>query len=186
MRRSERPDPSRALVLMAALVLAAGLGRAALRLRPPPADLPWISAPGVAVELAGDGVHLLPAPATVPVLLARVGHPCASRPRPAPPLAPGDRVVVLPACRVRVERMPGAARLTLGLRLDPNRDDEAALSALPGVGPGLARRMVLDRARRGPFADLEALGRVPGVGPATLRALAPYVALPRARPRPGL
>jgi competence protein ComEA len=171
---------------MAVLPFAAGLGRAALRLRPPPPQAPWIAAPGVPVELAGDGVHFLPPPATVQALLARAGQHCASPTSPPRALAPGDRVVVLGGCRTRVERMPGAARLSLGLRLDPNRDDEADLSALPGVGPRLARRIVRDRARRGPFADLPALGRVSGLGPATMRALGPYLTLPKARPPAGL
>jgi DNA uptake protein ComE-like DNA-binding protein len=166
---------------LAFVTFAAGLGRAVLRLRPPPPEAPWIAERGVPVELAADGVYFLPAPATLGELLTRARHDCASRARPSRALAAGDRVVVLAGCACRVERMPGAARLTLGLRLDPNRDDEAALSALPGVGPRLARRIVQDRTRRGPFGDLDALSRVAGVGPATLRALAPHVTLPKRR-----
>src|SRR5689334_19958236 len=39
------------------------------------------------------------------------------------------------------------------------------LDALPGVGPVLARRIILDRERRGPFGSLANLRRVKGIGP---------------------
>lgn len=70
------------------------------------------------------------------------------------------------------------ARRELG-RLDPNRADARALEALPGIGPALARRIVEERARGGPFrslADLEA--RVPGLGPQRAARLAPYLDWP--------
>lgn len=65
--------------------------------------------------------------------------------------------------------------------VDLNRAAEAELERLPRVGPALARRIVADRARHGPFPSLEALARVPGIGPATLRVLAPHVTF---SPRP--
>ncbi len=162
---------------MATVTLLVGAGRAAEKLVPPRPEVPWTEQPGTPVELAGDGVYFLPGPATVRSLLERAGHPCAATRGAEPPLAAGDRVAVSAACEVRIVRMTGAARLTLGLRLDPNRDDATDLAALPGVGPRLARRIVEDRARRGPFPDVEALLRVPGLGPATLRALRPQLAL---------
>jgi competence protein ComEA len=35
---------------------------------------------------------------------------------------------------------------------------------IPGVGPGLAGRIVADRAARGPFGSAAELDRVPGIG----------------------
>jgi len=160
---------------MATVTLLVGAGRAAEKLVPPPREVPWIDQPGTPVELAGDGVYFLARPATVEALLERAGHPCAAPRGAERPLVAGDRVVVSAGCGVVVGRMPGAARLTLGLRLDPNRDDATDLAALPGVGPRLARRIVEDRARRGPFRDVSALLRVSGLGPATLRALGPHL-----------
>jgi len=61
--------------------------------------------------------------------------------------------------------------LAPGERVDPNRADEVELSRLPGVGPALARRIMDDRERRGPFRRLDELARVPGVGPATVHRL---------------
>ncbi|HEY0776335.1 MAG TPA: helix-hairpin-helix domain-containing protein, partial [Gemmatirosa sp.] len=56
--------------------------------------------------------------------------------------------------------------------LDVNRADSAALDALPGVGPALARRIVVDRAARGPYASMAELSRVPGIGAGMERRLA--------------
>jgi competence protein ComEA len=49
------------------------------------------------------------------------------------------------------------------------------LERLPRIGPALARRIVEDRERNGPFGSMNALQRVGGIGPATARLLAPSV-----------
>jgi competence protein ComEA len=58
-----------------------------------------------------------------------------------------------------------------GRPLDLNRAGAVELAVLPGIGPALARRIVEDRALRGPFAAVEDLDRVRGVGPTMLRRL---------------
>ena len=58
---------------------------------------------------------------------------------------------------------------------DIDTADSIALAALPGVGPALARRIIADRAARGPFGGAAALDLVPGVGPKLLERLAPHV-----------
>jgi competence ComEA-like helix-hairpin-helix protein len=55
--------------------------------------------------------------------------------------------------------------------LDLNRASVAELARLPGVGPGLAQRIVQERERRGRFESPEALRTVMGVGPKKLAAL---------------
>lgn len=65
----------------------------------------------------------------------------------------------------------GAAGLLLGRPVDLNEATLEELQALPGIGPGLGRRIVEDRERRGPFASLEALERVKGFGPTRVGAL---------------
>jgi len=61
------------------------------------------------------------------------------------------------------------------LVLDLNEAPAGVLSALPGVGRGLARRIVAERRAR-PFASPADLRRrTPGVGPATLARLAPHL-----------
>jgi competence protein ComEA len=65
--------------------------------------------------------------------------------------------------------------LRAGEKLDLNTADAAALTRLPGVGAGLAKRIVGDREARGPFRTLADLDRVPGIGPALLRGVAAFV-----------
>lgn len=59
--------------------------------------------------------------------------------------------------------------------VDVNRATADELATLPGIGPALARRIVLWRAENGPFATVDDLEKVPGIGPATVRRLRPRV-----------
>ncbi len=52
-----------------------------------------------------------------------------------------------------------------------NTSDEAALDALPGVGPVTASAIVAWRRDNGPFTDVEQLSEVDGIGPARLARL---------------
>lgn len=58
-------------------------------------------------------------------------------------------------------------------RVDVNRADEATLATLPRIGPALARRIVDERERHGPFGSLADLQRVRGIGVKTVAELAP-------------
>ena len=55
--------------------------------------------------------------------------------------------------------------------LDLNTATTEQIARLPGVGPGLARRIVEERQRRGRFDGPEGLRSVLGVGPRKLAAL---------------
>ena len=55
--------------------------------------------------------------------------------------------------------------------LDLNEATAEQLARLPGVGPGLARRIVEERQRRGRFEGPEGLRSVLGLGPRKLAAL---------------
>lgn len=55
--------------------------------------------------------------------------------------------------------------------LNLNTSDEAALDALPGVGPVTASAIVAWRQNNGPFTDVEQLSEVEGIGPARLARL---------------
>jgi competence protein ComEA len=54
--------------------------------------------------------------------------------------------------------------------LDLNGADEAALDALPGIGPVLAGRIVAHR-EKGPFTSVDELADVTGIGPTLLERL---------------
>ncbi|MBC7896231.1 MAG: Flp pilus assembly complex ATPase component TadA, partial [Cytophagaceae bacterium] len=71
-----------------------------------------------------------------------------------------------------LESPSGAAR---GPRVNVNSAGAAELDALPGVGPGLARRILEHRRAHGPFGSLDELGKVKGLGKRLLERLAPHV-----------
>lgn len=81
--------------------------------------------------------------------------PGAGSPATAPPADPGPAVPPEP--------------------LDVNRADAAQLARLPGVGPGLAQRIVEERDRRGRFDSPEALRYVLGMGPKKLAAIRRFI-----------
>jgi competence ComEA-like helix-hairpin-helix protein len=67
-----------------------------------------------------------------------------------------------------------ARPLEPGERIDLDRAGPAEIARLPRVGPGLAKRIVADRAARGPFGSLESLDRVSGIGATLLAAIADH------------
>lgn len=62
-------------------------------------------------------------------------------------------------------------------KVNPNRAGVGELDALPGIGPGLAQRIVDYRKAHGPFRRLEDLQQVSGIGPSKLEQLKGYVTL---------
>lgn len=91
---------------------------------------------------------------------------------PRPPRAP--RVPVSPAASERAapERAVKDDPAPADPRpLDLNDATAEQLARLPGVGPGLARRIVEERQRRGRFEGPEGLRSVLGLGPRKLAAL---------------
>ena len=91
-------------------------------------------------------------------------------PVPAPSARPGpDPRAARP--RLQTERGHDVPPLDLNLA---SQDD---LERLPGIGRGLAARLVDSRARRGTFASVDDLRRVRGIGDATLTRLRPLLAV---------
>lgn len=68
---------------------------------------------------------------------------------------------------------PGGAGA--GAQVDLNAADQAALEALPEVGPVLAAKILEWRAAHGRFTTVDELGEVSGVGEKTLETLRPHV-----------
>ena len=68
--------------------------------------------------------------------------------------------------------LPAMATVSVApLQINVNRAGFSVLQALPGVGPGLAGALILDRIRHGPFARMSDLDRVHGFGPRLLASL---------------
>jgi len=59
----------------------------------------------------------------------------------------------------------------VGNRLDLDIATAAQIDSLPGVAPGMAKRIVADRLTRGPFLTMSGLRRVSGVGPAFIQRI---------------
>lgn len=69
---------------------------------------------------------------------------------------------------------PGRGGPCGGERLDVNTAGAEALTALPGIGPVIAGRIVETRTRLGPFPSVAELARVPGIGPRSIERIAPH------------
>ena len=64
-------------------------------------------------------------------------------------------------------------------QVDVNRAAWPELTLLPGIGPTLAKRIVAERQRAGPYWSADDLVRVPGIGPRKLAALRSHVRIAR-------
>jgi len=81
-----------------------------------------------------------------------------------------------------VVEIDSASPLPLTWQVDVNSADWLELSVLPDVGDQLAREIVENRRRFGPFLSPTDLRRVRGVGPRTVARIEPYLAPFPARP----
>ncbi len=85
-----------------------------------------------------------------------------------------DRLKIEVPVRGRaVAAMPSPSALPGIVNL--NTADQAALEAIPGIGPVTATAILQHRTEVGTYSSIEQLLDVTGIGPATLEALRPYV-----------
>lgn len=98
-------------------------------------------------------------------------------------LLPARDSASLGAHRDRVARL--MRPLAQGEHIDLDRASIQELVRLPRVGPSLAKAIVADRERHGPFGSLAGFDRVAGVGPAVLRAVQPFAAFSGLAAAPG-
>jgi len=85
------------------------------------------------------------------------------------------RLVTVTCSGGKGPRPPARVALLLGQGIELNRADAEGLSALPGIGPVLAERIIAVRAARGGFSTIAELAEVPGIGPRLLARLAPLL-----------
>jgi len=76
-----------------------------------------------------------------------------------------------------VMEMSAFSKMTLGLPLSLNRENEEGLTALPGIGPALARAIARERAERGGFNSLVEMRDIKGVGNRLLEKIKPFLIL---------
>jgi competence protein ComEA len=73
-----------------------------------------------------------------------------------------------------MKSMRARERMLLGIPLDPDQMDADDWRCLPGIGPALAQRILIDRQENGDFGSLEAVLRVHGIGEKKLDKLRKY------------
>lgn len=61
------------------------------------------------------------------------------------------------------------------LRINVNAADAATLALLPGIGPGVAQRIIDHREKHGRFRTASDLEQVELIGPTTIEKIAPWV-----------
>ena len=149
------PGPQLRLLILLALTLLVGLGVREWR----------AGFPDAAERLERfdreDSTPLMPDGGPPMSGSAGPAGPAPRRAGPAPPSAPAPPAAPSP---------PPPAE-----PLDVNHADATALARLPGVGAGLAQRIVEERERRGRFDSPEALRYVLGMGPKKLAAIRPFI-----------
>lgn len=154
----------------------------------PPSPMPVI------IEILGDvkepGVHFLEPTAPHTALTVRHAVEAAggfSR-IPSAGMPPGtDKQAVQSGQRIRVthqhppdlpeielELMDAAARLTLGMKLDPNEASVEELCLIPQMKPEIASQIVMRRAKK-PWRELQELEEINGIGPRTLEKWKEYL-----------
>ena len=107
-------------------------------------------------------------------LVFRVAGPSVPESNPPAPVPAGApfRDVTAPAT---APADPPPGRVPVRFITDPlgflSTAPADSLDLLPGIGPVLARRIVIDRDARGPFTAWTELDRVRGIGSATVRRL---------------
>ena len=76
---------------------------------------------------------------------------------------------------VSIDKIRGTQLISAGRRIDVNLADLEDLTAVPGMGPRLAERIIGQREEQGRFSGIEELGKIHGIGKKKLAAWAPYI-----------
>ena len=78
---------------------------------------------------------------------------------------------------VKVREMSAFYKITLGIPICLNNESEMGLTAIPGIGLGLAKAIVEERTKRGGFKSLGELLSINGIGEKLYRRITPYLTL---------
>jgi competence protein ComEA len=88
----------------------------------------------------------------------------------------GAAVEAPPRVEIPQEAFRIPDRGVLEMKMDLNTVTAEDLDLVPGIGPSMARKIIEEREKNGPFSSFDDVDeRVKGVGPSTIMKLAPYV-----------
>jgi competence ComEA-like helix-hairpin-helix protein len=123
------------------------------------------------------GTIFMKQPDSVPRILESIGLPQRRKLEEPQDKIPCNRAIRLGADLrvVSIEKIKGTQLISAGRRIDVNLADLEDLTAVPGIGPRLAERIIGQREERGRFSDIEELGKIHGIGKKKLAAWAPYI-----------
>ena len=68
-------------------------------------------------------------------------------------------------------------RITFGMPVSLNRETQEGLTAIPGIGSGLAKAIVRERNERGGFHSIDDILSIQGIGPSLYGKISPYLVL---------
>ena len=123
------------------------------------------------------GTIFLKQPDSIPRILESIGLPQRGKWEGLQEKIPCNRAIKLGGDLrvVSVEKIKGTQLISAGRRIDVNLADLEDLTAVPGIGPRLAERIICQREEQGRFSGIEELGKIHGVGKKKLAAWAPYI-----------
>lgn len=79
--------------------------------------------------------------------------------------------------RLYRSEMSAFYKTTLGIPIHLNRESKMGLTAIPGIGLGLARAIVEERSKRGGFRSLDELLSINGIGENLYSKITPYLTI---------
>ena len=183
--KSEKRDKTGGfLILLMAVLACYGLRPVIQRTSGEPLETPC--ADPVFIEVAGDvrfpGVYTFCYRPVVKELLKRVGKSGSDLHEPnlfkIKTFHSGHKVLVRndgERTIVSLTEMSAFSKMTLGLPISLNRENEVGLTALPGIGNSLARAIVRERQNRGGFKNLDELRDIKGIGKKLLEKIRPFL-----------
>ena len=77
----------------------------------------------------------------------------------------------------RMSEMTAFQKITLGMHVSINLESLEGMTAVPGIGPGLAGLIVRERDNRGGFKSLDEIKSICGIGPGLYKRVRPYLVL---------
>ena len=75
------------------------------------------------------------------------------------------------------KEMSAFHKITLGIPVSLNNESQKGLTAVPGIGPGLARAIAEERSKQGAFHSVDEIMTITGIGDRLFRRMRPHLKL---------